>query len=91
MKQFVGNLGDYKKITDYLLPEEVEMVKENLKIGDKIRIPVENAFLGVLKSGKTIETCIVTGLYPHFATFKRKCGLTVSFTYKELLIMGVLK
>ena len=70
-------------------PEDIEAIKNRIRKGDKLNIIVEKWEPMSLVIKKQREKCRVTGVYPHIVTFGRGCGLSVSYTYPELLMMGI--
>ena len=67
-------------------PREVDRLRKRIKPGDKLRVWVYYATLGQDTSSTRVETCRVTGVYPHLVTLRRPCGLTTSKTYIDLLL-----
>lgn len=72
-------------------PWEINRLRTHLKPGDKLRVRVHYATFGQDKESIRVETCRVTGVYPHLVTLRRPCGLTTSKTYVELLMEGVVR
>lgn len=72
-------------------PWEINRLRARLKPGDKLRVRVHYATFGQDKESIRVETCRVTGVYPHLVTLRRPCGLTTSKTYVELLMEGVVR
>lgn len=68
---------------------EIKNLKERLYVGKNVRIPVLSFTYDDQVPKKRIETCTVTGIYPHIVTFRRSCGMSTSYTYPELIIMGL--
>lgn len=69
---------------------DIEALKRRLRAQEKIRILVESwCDPGSEGAHKKMETCQITGVYPHLATFRRPCGLTISYTHQELIVMGL--
>lgn len=64
---------------------DIERIKRKLHIGDKIRIPVKKNDFFNDESHFKFEKCFVTGVYDHIVTFRRMCGLSVSYTYPEMI------
>lgn len=75
-----ANLDD-NAIRDYYL----NAIKEEIHVGDNLRIHVSVASADSFANKERIEKCVVTGMYDHVVTFKRRCGLPVSYTYQELI------
>lgn len=69
-------------------PREVDRLRKRIKPGDKLRVRVYYATLGQDTSSTRVETCRVTGVYPHLVTLRRPCGLGTSKTYIDLLLEG---
>lgn len=72
-------------------PWEIDRLRRQIKPGDKLRVRVHYATFGQDKESIRVETCRVTGVYPHLVTLRRPCGLTTSKTYVELLMEGVVR
>lgn len=68
---------------------EIDRLRKRLKRGDKLRVRVHYATFGQDKESIRVETCRVTGVYPHLVTLRRPCGLITSKTYIDLLLEGV--
>ena len=68
---------------------EINRLRTHLKPGDKLRVRVHYATFGQDKESIRVETCEVTGVYPHLVTLRRRCGLGTSKTYIDLLVEGV--
>lgn len=70
-------------------PWELDQLRRRLRPGDRLRVRVYYATLGQDTSSTRVETCRVTGVYPHLVTLRRPCGLITSKTYIDLLLEGV--
>lgn len=70
-------------------PWEINRLRTHLKPGDKLRVRVHYATFGQDKESIRVETCRVTGVYPHLVTLRRPCGLWTSKTYMDLIQDGI--
>lgn len=73
-----------------IYPQAIASVRRRLNIGRKVMIPVraidqENGWLPTPKQ----EQVTVTGNYAYVAVFRRKNGMRESYTWQELVKMGV--
>lgn len=73
-----------------IYPQTIVSVRRRLNIGRKVMIPVraidqENGWLPTPKQ----EQVTVTGNYAYVAVFRRKNGMRESYTWQELVKMGV--
>lgn len=73
-----------------IYPQAIVSVRRRLSVGRKVTIPVraidqENGLLPTPKR----EQVTVTGNYAHVAVFRRKNGMRESYTWQELVKMGV--
>lgn len=73
-----------------IYPQAIASVRRRLRVGRKVTIPVrsidpENGWLPTLKR----EQVTVTGNYAYVAVFRRKNGMRESYTWQELVKMGV--
>ena len=91
VRKYFRSYGDYGTKNDFITPIEIESYKKKFSIGKKITIKCKSCKNNDLDMREVKERCFVTGLYPHLVTFVRPCGLSVSYTYKELYLLGVLR
>lgn len=70
-------------------PWEIDRMRHQIKPGDKLRVMVIYADALSIADLTRVETCRVTGVYPHLVTLRRPCGLGVSRTYVELIQDGI--
>ena len=73
-----------------IYPQAIASVRRRLRVGRKVTIPVrsidlENGCFPTLKR----EQVTVTGNYAYVAAFRRKNGMRESYTWQELVKMGV--
>ena len=73
-----------------IYPQAIASVRRRLRVGRKVTIPVrsidpENGWFPALKR----EQVTVTGNYAYVAVFRRKNGMRESYTWQELVKMGV--
>lgn len=73
-----------------IYPQAIASVRRRLRVGRKVTIPVrsidpENVWLPTAKQ----EQVTVTGNYAYVAVFRRKNGMRESYTWQELVKMGV--
>lgn len=81
--------GPRNNVDGGFLPQDVQWTKNQIRIGDVLDVPVYYATLGQDTTATRMELCRVTGVYPHLVTLRRRCGLTTSKTYVDLLVEGV--
>lgn len=85
-------LGKHLKQPDAsggIQPWEIDRLRRRIKPGDQLRVTVIYADALSIADLTRKETCRVTGVYPHLVTLRRRCGLTTSKTYIDLLVEGV--
>lgn len=80
--------GPRSDVTGGILPQDVQWLRSQIHVGDELDVPVYYATLGNDMPTR-VETCEVTGVYPHLVTLRRRCGLGTSKTYIDLLVEGV--
>lgn len=85
----VRRTGPRSDVTGGILQWEVDQLRSQIHVGDELDMPVYYATLGNDTTAVRVETCEVTGVYPHLVTLRRRCGLTTSKTYIDLLVEGV--
>lgn len=68
---------------------EINRLRKRIRPGDKLRVTVIYADALSIADLTRKETCEVTGVYPHLVTLRRRCGLTTSKTYVDMLVEGV--
>lgn len=81
--------GPRSDVTGGILPQDVQWLRGKIRVGDTLNVPVYYATLGNDTTAVRVETCEVTGVYPHLVTLRRRCGLTTSKTYVDMLVEGV--
>lgn len=81
--------GPRSDVTGGILQGEVDQLRSQIHVGDELDVPVYYATLGNDTTAVRVETCEVTGGYPHLVTLRRRCGLTTSKTYVDMLVEGV--
>lgn len=69
------------------MPHDIYDLREKIHVGDTIKVKVE--YINIDQNNNIMSTrnevCKVTGVYEHFITLRRTCGLTVSKTYVDLI------
>lgn len=81
--------GPRSDVIGGILRWEVDQLRSRIHVGDELDVLVYYATLGNDTTAVRVETCVVTGVYPHLVTLRRRCGLTTSKTYIDLLVEGV--
>ena len=85
-------LGKHLKKQDVfggIQPWEIDRLRRRIKPGDKLRVTVIYADALSIADLTRVETCRVTGVYPHLVTLLRPCGLMASKTYVEMILEGM--
>lgn len=81
----------YTEITGGIMPHDIYDLREKIHVGDTIKVKVE--YINIDQNNNIMSTrnevCKVTGVYEHFITLRRTCGLTVSKTYVDLIQEGI--
>lgn len=80
--------GPRSEIQGGIMPWEIDEMREQIHISDKIRIMVDAASGGEESTIHRRETCRVVGVYRRLVVLVRPCGLRVSRTYVDLIMEG---
>ena len=70
-----------------ITPCQVERLREEILLGQTLRVPVLAASMGRESTVERVETCRVVEKHSHFVILKRPCGLRISRTYVDLLTL----
>lgn len=80
--------GPRSDVQGGIMPWEIEEQRNQIQIGDKIRLMVDAASGGEESTIHRRETCRVVGVYRCLVVLVRPCGLRVSRTYVDLIMEG---
>ena len=85
-----GTQPDMQKVCTAIRPETITSIRRRVTVGHRLSLPVrsldpETGTLATLRH----EAVTVCGVYPYVAVFRRKNGMKESYTWQELVGMGV--
>lgn len=80
--------GPRSEIQGGIMPWEIDEMREQIHVGDRIQLMVDAAPGGEASTVHRREDCQVVGVYKHLAVLVRPCGLRVSRTYVDLIMEG---